>query len=236
MKTSTRNIYYVHDDGSCEMLCGNDVILLDSKFVELISTYQWSIGSHGYAVSGSGKNQVLLHRLIIGAKTGQSVDHINQKKLDNRIINLRIVTNQQNSINRPKQINNTSGYKGVCRLPDKTWQAQIEYKGESIYLGKFSDASSAAKAYDVAAKTLFGEYAHLNYSDTLRQKDGKIIEKLKNRRKNLTLEQANQVRLLYNEGHSINELTHIFNRSYSAINRIVNYKTFTPEGGKDENH
>lgn len=44
MQNNTRNIYYVHDDGSSEMLCGNDLILLDSEFVELVSSHQWSIG------------------------------------------------------------------------------------------------------------------------------------------------------------------------------------------------
>ncbi len=234
MAKRTRNIYYVHDDGSCEILCGNDTILIDRKFVKLVSAYQWSIGSHGYVISGSGKNQLLLHRIIIGAKAGENVDHINQKKLDNRLSNLRIVTTEQNSINRPKQINNTSGYKGVCKLSDNTWQAQIQCKGESTYLGKYPEISEAALAYDLAAKILFGEYAHLNYPDIPHQEDKKIISRLQNKRKNLTLEQAKQIRILYENGLSIKDLSQIFNRSYSAIHRIINRKTFIPKGGNSE--
>lgn len=222
----TSNVYYIHDDCSAEMVCGNNIVLLDRKFVKIVSIYQWSVGRHGYVVSGAGKNQILLHRLIIKAKNGESVDHINHNKLDNRITNLRIVTNQQNSVNRTKQINNASGYKGVCRLPDGTWQAQIGYNGNSIYLGKFPNAISAAQSYDTAAKTLFGEYAYLNDTEVSNQENAEILKKVNKPRKKLTEEQATQIRSLYNEGLTINELSYMFNHCYSSINRIVNNKTF----------
>lgn len=223
----TSNVYYIHDDGTAEMVCGNNLVLLDRKFVEIASSYQWSVGRHGYVASGAGKNQILLHRLIINAKSYESVDHINRNRMDNRIANLRIVSNQQNSVNRPKQINNMSGYKGVCKLSDGTWQAQIGYKGKSIYLGKFSNALSAAHSYDLAAKTLFGEYAYLNVADIPNQENSEIFQKVNRPRKKLTENQVAQIKILYSEGLTINELSDMFNHSYSAISRLVRNKTFT---------
>lgn len=43
---------------------------------------------------------VLMHRVILGAKKGQIVDHINGDGLDNRRENLRFVTHGQNMQNR----------------------------------------------------------------------------------------------------------------------------------------
>ncbi len=47
----TRNIYFVHDSGEAELKCGDTIILLDAEDVDLVSSYQWAIGIHGYAAS-----------------------------------------------------------------------------------------------------------------------------------------------------------------------------------------
>lgn len=161
--TQDRNIYFVHDDGTAELKFGKHIVLLDGCDVGWVSEYQWSIGAHGYATSGCGRNQILLHRIVIKAEDGEIVDHINRSKLDNRRINLRICTPQQNAMNKEKPLSSNNPYKGVCRLPDGSWQAQINYNHRAIYLGKFSDVCDAAKAYDATARELFGEFAYLNF-------------------------------------------------------------------------
>ncbi len=55
-----------------------------------------------------------LHRFLLKVPEGSFVDHIDRDTLNNRRNNLRVCSNQTNSLNRGKQRNNTSGYRGVC--------------------------------------------------------------------------------------------------------------------------
>ena len=91
------------------------------------------------------------------------VDHIDGNGLNNQHSNLRIATRSQNLANRGSQENNTSGYKGVCwNKKLQKWIAKICIKGETIHIGCFIDKFEAARAYNIAAGRLFGEYAKLN--------------------------------------------------------------------------
>lgn len=222
----TRNIYFVHDNGEAELKCGDIIILLDAEDVDLASSYQWAVGIHGYAVSGAGKRQILLHRLIAGAEGRDYVDHVNRNKLDNRKMNLRICTCQQNQFNKGVLANNQSGYKGVCKVRTGNWQAQINYCGRAVYLGCYEDALSAAAAYDNAAKSLFGEYAFLNLPDAERTE---IVQKDIKRKFKLSQEQVGDIRFLYSQGMTISELSVMFRHSYTSISRIVRNKTFRPD-------
>ena len=218
-----KNVYFVHDDGSAELLIDSEKVLIDAVYVEQLSAYQWSIGTHGYATSGCGKDQILMHRFIAGAENDSQVDHINHNRLDNRRSNLRIVTPQQNRFNSGIQSNNTSGYKGVCLTSSGKWQAQIVRDGKAIYLGLFDNAEAAARAYDTAAMTIFGEYASPNMSG-----GASPLPEI-SRRKKLTFEQVKTIRSMYAEGYSKRQLADIFSHSYTAISRIVNNKTFREE-------
>jgi hypothetical protein len=105
-----------------------------------------------------------VHHLVWVYHRGYSptqLDHINRNKSDNRIENLRECTSTQNHGNASRQINNTSGYKGVTwHISNKKWMAQIKGK----YLGMFKTAEGAAFAYDNAAIEIFGEFALTNQS------------------------------------------------------------------------
>lgn len=95
------------------------------------------------------------------------IDHINNNTFDNRKINLRICTNNENQRNRRKLSKASSKYKGVCFAKyTKKWQASIEIrmdgKRNNIYLGQYYDEKDAAKAYNDAAIKYFGEFAKLN--------------------------------------------------------------------------
>lgn len=75
------------------------------------------------------------------------LDHINGNKTDNRIDNLRVVTNQQNGMNRKLNENSKSGYSGVSWAPrQKAWKVYIRRGGRNIHLGYFKDKADAAEA------------------------------------------------------------------------------------------
>lgn len=105
-----------------------------------------------------------MHRLIMRAKKGQILDHINGDRFDNRKENLRFCTNSQNLANRSKTSLNKSGYKGVTFIPGRLrpWRAVITYKGKYTNLGYFETKEQAALAYNKAAVKYFGEFARYN--------------------------------------------------------------------------
>ncbi len=107
-----------------------------------------------------------MHRTILDAKKGESVDHCNDIGLDNQRHNLRRCTHKQNIQNRRRNRNNKCGYKGVCLdRTGKKWQASIgsPSQGNRKHLGRFSCLIEAAKAYDEAAIERYGEFARLNF-------------------------------------------------------------------------
>jgi hypothetical protein len=92
-----------------------------------------------------------IHRIIwkmeIGTDPIEELDHINHKRSDNRMENLREVTRQEQCKNRSISSANTSGTTGVSwHNATKKWQAQIKVDGKHIYLGLFKYYTAAVKA------------------------------------------------------------------------------------------
>ncbi len=109
------------------------------------------------------KRTIYLHRFLMNPPEGKVVDHKNHDTLDNRRSNLRICT-QQDNIRSARQRKNSSGFKGVYWNPVRNkWQARIHDTGKkAIHLGLFLEKNAAAKAYNIAAKKLFGKFCNLN--------------------------------------------------------------------------
>lgn len=85
------------------------------------------------------------------------VDHIDCNPLNNKWSNLRQATHSQNSCNIRGRA--ASGFKGVYRSSKNSWRATIAVKGKSYRVGNFSTREDAAKARQVFAEKLHGEFA-----------------------------------------------------------------------------
>ncbi len=92
------------------------------------------------------------------------VDHINGNGLDNRRANLRLATFAQNARNHRLFKNNSTGFRGV-HLQKQSGRFVAYIGNPPKYLGIYTDALTAAKAYNDAAADMFGEFAQLNEVD-----------------------------------------------------------------------
>ena len=85
--------------------------------------------------------------LILGITIpeGKVIDHINGNKLDNRLCNLRIVSQQTNNCNQTMhREGRTPGVLWNSR--DKKWSANITVNKKRIYLGYFKTEQEAIKS------------------------------------------------------------------------------------------
>ena len=147
------------------------ITIVDDEDFEYLNQWKWYLlksKTNYYAIRTSKPENKLiqLHRVVIQAKQGEIVDHVNGDKLDNRKINLRICTKAQNNQNRKTSKLNKSGYNGVswC-IRNKKWVTQIQYENKKIHIGYYIDLIDAAKAFNDAAKKYHGEFAKLNILD-----------------------------------------------------------------------
>jgi hypothetical protein len=156
-------------------LTKGNVTLVSVEDADLLAAHCWSTvyNSSGtpYARRTAGGKNERLHRVITGAVGDAQVDHVNHGTLDNRRINLRPASQSQNGANRspmkrrsPHIPEGISMPKGVHFLPsskNKPFRAQIAHR----HLGNFATAREAGRAYDTAARALWGEFALLNGPD-----------------------------------------------------------------------
>lgn len=120
--------------------------------------------ANGYKQGHIFKRPYYAHRVIwclhYGSWPDFQVDHINGIRNDNRIENLRQAVNMENGRNRGKQINNTSGYKGVSFYKSRgKFESNICVGGKQIRLGYFLTAEEAHDAYCNAAVKLHKNFA-----------------------------------------------------------------------------
>lgn len=149
----------------------NKFALVDDENYNLLSKFHWYSHPMGYAQTGvwnyktKRKKTILMHKIVNPTPKNVYTDHINQNKLDNRKINLRACTLSFNCANRTKQINNQSGFKGVCKYIQRhaiKWVAYIRKNGKTFNLGYYWTPQEAALAYNEKAKEFFGDFAYLN--------------------------------------------------------------------------
>lgn len=147
-------------------LANGGFALVDDEDLPMLTQWRWVHTRDGQSiyVTRSGSDRALMHRVLLQPSLDLLVDHINGNGLDNRRFNLRTCTRAENARNRHR-LRSSSGYRGVAQLSSGKWQAQIKVNGRSIYLGSHVTAEDAAKAYDAAARSHFGEFANTNFPE-----------------------------------------------------------------------
>lgn len=109
-----------------------------------------------YAFGGGHLAHRVIWEMVNGPiPDGMEIDHINGRRTDNRLQNLRVVTRSDNMRNQKRRRDNKTGYIGV------TWEkrlgkyrAGISTEGVRQHLGIFDTAEEASAAYLRAARQL----------------------------------------------------------------------------------
>ena len=103
----------------------------------------------GYLKVNVGKNNRTIHQLVAETFLGYKrdgtttivVDHINKIKTDNRLTNLRLVSNRENLSNRKR----VSKYVGVTKFRNK-WMSTVTIDSKLKYLGLYLTQEEARDA------------------------------------------------------------------------------------------
>lgn len=125
-----------------------------------------------YASNAKG---VSMHRMVMRARKGQIVDHIDGNGLNNQRENLRFVTAEQNAANaRVRRY--TPGYLRGIERHSEGWRAVLHHKGGTIYGPVMTRRIDAARDYDRIKIMLHGEFACTNetqkFYDAVSASDG----------------------------------------------------------------
>lgn len=121
----------------------------------------WASGGYE-TVSISGK-RYFVHRIIYIYHHGvmpKYVDHINGKKNDNRIENLRPANHSENMCNAGIYKNNSTGIKGVFkRSSSDMYFVQVRKNNKNYYLGSYEDLELAELVAIEGRNKLHGLFA-----------------------------------------------------------------------------
>jgi hypothetical protein len=126
------------------LLTQGQVALVDSGDYAHLNKWSWyvtrsKLGKSFYAERSrhiSGKyahNGIKMHREIMGCVKGDGkiVDHINHNTLDNRRVNLRLVSPSINAANRKR------GCGAYFDKRRRRWVARVGFMGKTHWLGQF---------------------------------------------------------------------------------------------------
>lgn len=119
--------------------------IFDTEDLLTVSQYKWYSNKAGYAMTRDTQRKPLfLHRLVMKAYDGQTVDHINTNILDNRKINLRITSKSVQSSDRNSY--NKYGVNGVEQNKIGKWSAYFRTRNKQYHSPCYNTIEEAAFA------------------------------------------------------------------------------------------
>mgnify|MGYP001038000580 FL=1 len=144
-------------------LSNNSFTLVDLEDHSDLPFCSITLTEEGYARFKNNGKQTRLQRYIMRnhAIDGKEIDNIDGDRLNNRKINLRCVTTQQNQMNKSKMKDASNKYKGVYYV-DSKYRAVLVSKGKKYSIGYYKTEESAARAYNEKCLEICGEYGRLN--------------------------------------------------------------------------
>lgn len=114
------------------------------------------INKNGYLDVGVNCKRYLLHRVawfLAHEEWPNHIDHVDHNRLNNKLENLRSVSNAENMLNKSMSPRNKSGITGVdWYARDNKWRAQIAKNRRRVWLGCFDsllDAVAARKSAEM---------------------------------------------------------------------------------------
>lgn len=140
----------------------NKEFYFDIEDYDIIKQYTWVEDMavenyHSLRAYEKGTGDRVIMSMLLGYKNH---DHINRNPFDNRKINFRQATAQENARNRSVPKNNTSGFIGVCWDKEACkWLAYIKFDYNQLKLGRFVNKEDAIRARLRAERKYFGEFA-----------------------------------------------------------------------------
>lgn len=211
----------------------------------------WSMDSLGYVGRNNPKGfrpaRRLMHHVVMErvldrtVRKGMHVDHINGNKLDNRRENLREVTAMANAQNRRGvQRDNTTGYRGVERIPLKNGVAYIGYakKNKKKYVAVARDTAEEAAADALALRQSLGfatgadpavvpTFRPTQYAGHRRASVADVQSGENGGNAKLTNEQASEIRSRYTAGGvTLNAIASEYGISKKAALNVVKGRTY----------
>jgi len=109
----------------------------------------------GHRYSSICKAHRLAWLIMTGSWPALDIDHIDGNRLNNKWDNIRQANQSENSQNRIKRKDNTSGFVGVHRNhKNHKWVSRIFSRGKYTYLGEYDTPEEASKAYCEAKMTI----------------------------------------------------------------------------------
>lgn len=138
-----------------------ETFIIDSNDVEKLRDKKWRCvykNDKPYLVTGNQKSEkIYFHRLIM--QTDKQVDHISGNTLDNRKVNLREVTIQDNMKNLQKKSTNTSGIRGVSYDKKRNvWKTDFTCEKVRYYVKGWNKKEQAVYQRYILEKYFLKEY------------------------------------------------------------------------------
>ena len=110
----SKNQYYIIENNFIVKLSNDKWMIVSNnqQTINLLQKYIWHYHNQGYAGTNINGTIKLFHQMYLRYGQGLVVDHINNRKTDNRFENLRVCTYKQNSRNMKKRAETLTT--GVC--------------------------------------------------------------------------------------------------------------------------